>query len=89
MENEQADVGRDGPDSQARTGTGENSFSLFSYHEQDWQPYPVDPYSAVGDGHTYKHNTALYFTSRYNGILDNLCIVAFTTILIMYLNNII
>ena len=22
-------------------------------HEQDWQPYPVDPYSAIWDGHTY------------------------------------
>ena len=24
-------------------------------HEQDWQPYPVDPYSAICDGHTYIH----------------------------------
>ena len=36
VENEQADAGRDGrtclarPDSQARTGTGKNSFSLLS-----------------------------------------------------------
>ena len=22
-------------------------------HEQDWQPYPVDPYSATCDDHTY------------------------------------
>ena len=22
--------------------------------EQDWQPYPVDPYSATCDDHTYK-----------------------------------
>ena len=22
-------------------------------HEQDWQPYPVDPYSAICDDHTY------------------------------------
>ena len=22
-------------------------------HEQDWQPYPVGPYSAICDGHTY------------------------------------
>ena len=21
-------------------------------HEQDWQPYPVDPYSAICDDHT-------------------------------------
>ena len=24
-------------------------------HEQDWQPYPVDPYSAICDDHTYLH----------------------------------
>ena len=53
VKNEQADAGRDGrthlarPNSQARTGTGEYCFSLFSLHEQDWQPYPVDPYSAT------------------------------------------
>ena len=23
--------------------------------EQDWQPYPVDPYSAICDDHTYIH----------------------------------
>ena len=22
------------------------------HHEQDWQPYPVDPYSAICDDHT-------------------------------------
>ena len=42
---EQADAGRDcrirltRPNSQARTGAGNRA------HEQDWQPYPVDPYS--------------------------------------------
>ena len=24
-------------------------------HEQDWQPYPADPYSAICDDHTYIH----------------------------------
>ena len=24
-------------------------------HEQDWQPYPVDPSLAIGDDHTYIH----------------------------------
>ena len=24
-------------------------------HEQDWQPYPVDPYSDICDDHTYIH----------------------------------
>ena len=31
-------------------------FSCSADHEQDWQPYPVDPYSAIiWDGHTYIH----------------------------------
>ena len=29
-------------------------------HEQDWQPYPIDPYSAISDGHIYIHAVALY-----------------------------
>ena len=52
MENEQADAGRDcrtrlaRPNSQARTATGKYlSFTVQADHEQDWQPYPVDPYS--------------------------------------------
>ena len=55
---EQADAGRDGrtrlarPKSQARTGTGEYYFPCSADHEQDWQPYPVDPYSAICDDHT-------------------------------------
>ena len=28
-------------------------FSCSADHEQDWQPYPVDPYSAICDDHTY------------------------------------
>ena len=58
---EQADAGRDGrtrlarPNSQARTGTGEYYFPCSADHEQDWQPYPVDPYSAKCDDHTYIH----------------------------------
>ena len=41
------------PNSQARTGTGEYYFPCSADHEQDWQPYPVDPYSAICDDHTY------------------------------------
>ena len=47
---EQADAGRDyrtrltRPNFQARTGTGKKK-SCSADHEQDWQPYPVDPYS--------------------------------------------
>ena len=35
-------------------GPGNINFSCSADHEQDWQPYPVDPYSAVSDNdHTY------------------------------------
>ena len=48
---EHADAGRDcrtrlaRPNSQAQTGTGKIHFPSLADHEQDWQPYPVDPYS--------------------------------------------
>ena len=49
---EQADAGRDfqtrlaRPNSQARErGQGNIHFSCSADHEQDWQPYPVDPYT--------------------------------------------
>ena len=53
VENEQADARRDcrtclaRSNSQARTGTGKYYFPCSADHEQDWQPYPVDPYSAI------------------------------------------
>ena len=28
-------------------------FPCSADHEQDWQPYPVDPYSAICDDHAY------------------------------------
>ena len=36
-------------------GQGNGHFPCSADHEQDWQPYPVDRYSAMYDGHTYKH----------------------------------
>ena len=66
---EQADAGRDGwtrlarPNSQARTGTGGYYFPCSADHEQDWQPYPVDPYSAIYDDHTYIHT---YICSNFS-----------------------
>ena len=32
---------------------GNIHFPCSADHEHDWQPYPVDPYSAICDGHTY------------------------------------
>ena len=38
-------------------GQGNINFPCSADHEQDWQPYPVDPYSAICDDHTYIHTT--------------------------------
>ena len=35
-------------------------FSRSADHEQDWQPYPVDPYSAMCDDHTTYIHTMTY-----------------------------
>ena len=34
-------------------GQGKKHFSCLADHKQDWQPYPVGPYSAICDDHTY------------------------------------
>ena len=36
-----------------KRGQGKHIFPCSADHEQDWQPYPVDPYSAICDDHTY------------------------------------
>ena len=36
-------------------GQGNVHFPCSADHEQDWQPYPFDPYSAICDDHTYIH----------------------------------
>ena len=36
-------------------GQGNIHFPCLADHEQDWQPYRVDPYSAICDDHTYIH----------------------------------
>ena len=43
-------------------GQGNISLPCSADHEQDWQPYPVDPYSAICDDHTYiqLHNYFYY-----------------------------
>ena len=33
-------------------GQGDIHFPCSADHEQDWQPYPVDPYSAICDDYT-------------------------------------
>ena len=36
-------------------GQGNIHFPCSANHQQDWQPYPVDPYSAICDDHTFIH----------------------------------
>ena len=36
-------------------GQGNIHFPCSADHKQDWQPYPVDPYSAICNDHTYTH----------------------------------
>ena len=38
-------------------GQGNIHFPCSADHEQDWQPYPVDPYSAICYDHAYRFGT--------------------------------
>ena len=44
-------------------GQGNIRFPCSADHEQDWQPYPVDPYSAICDDYIYIHTT-VYHTNN-------------------------
>ena len=50
-------------------GQGNVHFPCSADHEQDWQPYPVDPYSAICDDHTYIHTLPL------QNVPDNIVLV--------------
>ena len=41
-------------------GQGNIYFPCSADHEQDWQPYPVDPYSAICEDHTYIPGTYIH-----------------------------
>ena len=43
-------------------GQGTIDFSCLADHEQDWQPYPVDPYHtlAICDDHTYTQGSGKF-----------------------------
>ena len=45
-------------------GQGNVHFPCSADHEQDWQPYTVDPYSAICDDHTYIHTYILTLSPR-------------------------
>ena len=41
-------------------GQGNIHFPCSADHEQDWQSYPVDPYSCYMCDHTYKYTNYLF-----------------------------
>ena len=45
-------------------GQGNIPFHCSDDHEQDWQPYPVDPYSAICDDHTCIQNIICIHIAR-------------------------
>ena len=45
-------------------GQGTNHFPRSADHEQDWQPYPVDPYSAICDDYTYSRSNAFRYENK-------------------------
>ena len=50
-------------------GQGNINFPCSADHEQDWQPYLVDPYSAIRDDHTYIHTR--YIHGREHAAFDS------------------
>ena len=72
--------------SQACTRTGEYYFPCSADHEQDWQPYPVDPYSAICDDHTYIHTRYIFILGTctfVHGSLLYIPIICVTTAVCM------
>ena len=46
-------------------GQGNINFPCTADHEQGWQPYPVDPYSAICDDYAYIHTNILPRVRRH------------------------
>ena len=55
-------------------GQGNIHFPCSADHKQDWQPYPVDPYSAICGDHTYIHACVIAFPvdMKYARLKDDL-----------------
>ena len=54
-------------------GQGNIPFPCSADHEQDWQPYLVDPYSAMCDDHTYIHTYSvpgIYFLYLFKRFVE-------------------
>ena len=56
-------------------GQGNVHFPCSADHEQDWQPYPVDPYSAICDDHAYIHTYCTSATiTDTNNTINSRCV---------------
>ena len=51
-------------------GQGNIYFLCSADHEQDWRPYPVDPYSWYMCDHTYIHTLTLIAMQGHQTIVD-------------------
>ena len=52
-------------------GQGNIHFSCSADHVQDWQPYPVDPYSCYMCDHTYIQHVTLPTLSVRQGLMHS------------------
>ena len=50
-------------------GQGNINFPCSADHEQDWQPYPIDPYSAICDDHTYINTYTFIHLKRSKSLI--------------------
>ena len=66
-------------------GQGKYYFPCSADHEQDWQPYPVDPYSAICDDHTYIITS--FFVSQCRIFSAALCVVLYVVAMIIMRNR--
>ena len=57
-------------------GQGNIHFPCSADHEQDWQPYPVDPYSAICDDHTYIHTYRALGNQKNVGVYCTISVIA-------------
>ena len=55
-------------------GQGSIYFPCSADREQDWQPYPIDPYSAICDDHTYIHTYVVSVQYKV-GFLPNITLL--------------
>ena len=61
-------------------GQGGIHFPCSADHEQDWQPYPFDPYSAICDDHTYIHIlVSIFFVYIHTHTCEHLLCIVYST----------